>query len=452
MTEKNGASRAAADQHSMIGVVTDDDAARSYKHTTHPDAQWFGNAGLGLFLHWGISSVHGGIDLSWGMVADMPSCNPDRLQITPEDYFKLADRFNPQKYDPAKWLDAAADAGFKYAVLTTRHHDGYAMWPTKHGSFGVAQYLGGRDLVRPYVEACRKAGLKVGLYYSPPDWYFNRKYMSFHYGSGGGGEFQGREHYGLRHEPIGKLPLKPETFRSEFRDYVRGQIAELLTGYGKVDVLFFDGSPESPPFMTLDEVRAFQPGVVINPRLHGYGDYETPECAPPAKRPAGWWERCDVWNQGGWGYAGEGYHPTPFMIGLLVMTRAWGGNLLINCAPRPTGEMPDLYYSRLSEVKAWMAHSRESVFDTRGGPWPEECNVPVTIGPNAWYLHFTPRDLNWMIPYTEEARVLHVQKPSSVRLLRTGEAIPFRHEAGTLTVSLPPAVRTDTDDVVAVAW
>jgi alpha-L-fucosidase len=445
--QKNNNGEAVAEQHKIIGVREAEASTDRSAHTQHPDAQWFGNAGLGLFIHWGISSLPGYIDLSWGMMADTPwDANlANRNKITPEDYFNLAKRFNPDKYDPSLWLKTAAESGFKYAVMTTRHHDGYAMWPSQFGEFGVKQYLGGRDLVQPFVDACRKAGLKVGIYYSPPDWYYHRKYISFHYGSGGDSRFPGRKHFGLRHEPLDELPMEPPGFDDEFRAYVRGQIMELLRNYGKIDVLFFDGGQVTPPIISIDEIRSLQPGIVINPRMHGKGDYETPECASPASRPKGWWERCDQWNLGGWGYAGEDYASTAYFLDLLAETRAWGGNLLINCAPRPSGELPSLYYARLAELKAWLKHSAESVFDTQGGPWPEQCNVPITVRKNRWYLHFTSNQV-------KEAIVTDVSEPLDVKLLRTGETIPFRYQRRQLAISLPPSMATGLDDVVAVTW
>jgi len=282
----------------------------------------------------------------------------------------------------------------------------------------------------------------VGIYYSPPDWYYHRNYTSFHYGSDDTTRFPGRVHYGLRHEPISELPPEPEGFDEEFRAYARNQIVELLTSYGRVDMLFFDGGPE---VISIDEIRSYQPGIVINPRMHGHGDYETPECSHPATRPRGWWERCDIWNLGGWGYAGEKYRSTANMLSILAETRAWGGNLLMNCAPRPTGEMPDLYYARLAELKAWLGHSGEAVFDTQGGPWPEQCDVPLTVRNNTWYLHFTT-------PTQHEAHVSCAAKPAHVKLLRTGQSVPFACAAGTLTISLPQSMRTDLDDVVSIIW
>ncbi|OGV72145.1 MAG: hypothetical protein A3K19_26535 [Lentisphaerae bacterium RIFOXYB12_FULL_65_16] len=242
-TNPGDGGKTAKDQHALIGVKAT--TKETFQRTSHPDAQWFGDAGLGLFIHWGISSVHGGVDLSRGMMADKPwdpNAKPGVSLATPEEYFALAKSFTPDKYDPDKWLSAAREAGFRYAVMTTKHHDGFAMWPSEVGKFGVKQYLPGVDLVKGFIDACRKNDLKVGLYYSPPDWHFNRNYMSFHYGSGDQKRFPGRKHFGLKHEVIDAIPSKPVGFDDAHRAYVRAQVQELLTRYGKIDVIWFDGS------------------------------------------------------------------------------------------------------------------------------------------------------------------------------------------------------------------
>ena len=178
------AERQAADQHDVIGVAATQENASGPVGT--PD-HWFPQAGLGLFIHWGLASIPGNLDLSWGMMKNTPwdASFQNSNKLTPAAYFALAKQFNPTNYHPDRWLKAAKDAGFGYAVLTTRHHDGFALWPSKHGDFNTRTYLNGRDLVREYVDACRRQGLKVGFYYSPPDWYFERQYRSFGYGTKG---------------------------------------------------------------------------------------------------------------------------------------------------------------------------------------------------------------------------------------------------------------------------
>src|SRR4051794_28637639 len=177
-------------EHGMIGVGAESNAG----HTSHPDAQWYPDASFGLFIHWGISSVKA-MNISWPMIPGRPlaakriddpaererivreedwNLNGKKPLISPNEYWAMARDFNPQSYDPDKWLKAAKEAGFTYAVLTARHHEGFALWPSEYGDFSTKNYMGGRDLIKDYVEACRRNGLKVGLYYSPPDWHFDR--------------------------------------------------------------------------------------------------------------------------------------------------------------------------------------------------------------------------------------------------------------------------------------
>ena len=360
---------------------------QSFQRTTHPAAMWYPEACLGLFVHWGISSVHGSIDLSWGMMADTPWQTSNK--ITPVEYFTLAERFRPKRYHPMEWLDAAKRAGFRYAVLTVRHEDGYTMWPSRYGTFGTHTRLNGADLVRPFVEACHKSGLKVGFYYSPDGWYENRDYMSFSYRSTGRGE---RPHRGLDHE-IMDLPEKPEGWRERINSVAAGQIRELLTNYGPIDLLWFSGGPE---VISIEELRRLQPGMVLNSRMHGYGDFDTPEGIMPYDRPAGdiWWERCDMWDPPGWGFhTMQKIRSTGWILSLLAEVRSWQGNLLVSWAPGPDGNMTGEYYARLAELERWMEHSGESIYGCGGGPYPENCNVPATARDNVIFLHFTSPDI-----------------------------------------------------------
>src|SRR6185437_7493325 len=182
----------AKEEHNDIGVGKE----TASTHTQYPDA------GFGLFIHWGIASVKA-INISWPMIpgralAKKRIIDPaERARIiresdynldgkpnsiTPNEYWEMAKDFNPQHYDPDKWIKAAKAAGFQYAVLTTRHHEGFALWPSDYGHFNTKNYMGGRDLVKPYVEACRKHGMKVGIYYSPPNWHFEKDFKNFMYG------------------------------------------------------------------------------------------------------------------------------------------------------------------------------------------------------------------------------------------------------------------------------
>ncbi len=324
-----------------------EEAGAAIGATTHPGAQWFPEAGLGLFMHWGIHSV-AGLQPSWAMIRNYPYAFS--TEYPPERYFKLADEFNPSAYDPERWLSAAAEAGCRYAVLTTKHHDGYTLWPSATGPFGVQSHLGGRDLIAPFVQACRNQGLRVGLYFSFADWKhplfpvldvdFDRKKR---------GQFP---------------PITPEEDArrfDEFLHFTKAQLAELLTGYGQVDLLWFDGvgwRDRKREEMRGEEVipwlRSMMPGVVINNRWGRIGDYATPEGKFPEERPEGWWESCYCTNPiGHWGYTpDEPFPETKWIYDMMKKCNAWGGNFLPNIGPAPDGTMPPYFYRLCEEMKA----------------------------------------------------------------------------------------------------
>lgn len=440
-----------AEQHSMIGNVSTETS--DYKRTTHPDAQWFPDAGLGLFIHWGISSVWGQGDLSWSMIAksnysrmrgfeEYGMENVGTVTSSPAKYWKQAESFNPDRYDPDKWLSAARNAGVKYAVLTTRHHDGFALWPSDYGEFNTKNYAGGRDLVMKYVEACRKNDIKVGFYYSPPDWYWNRFNMSFNYGDA--------PPLGIHHEPI-TLPVfsedEQQKLDDEYNEYVRGQVVELLSNYGKIDIIWFDGNlPRKEQTVSMDEIHKLQPGILVNPRGHGYGDYTTPECKFPETRPEGWWEYCNTFNSGGWGYrTHELYKPAGYFLKNLGESRAWGGNFLANIAPNAHGELPEVYYKRMAEIAEWMKSNDEVVFGVTPGDWPEKSSAPTTNRGNVTYVLLDALSDGLF-------EIKSSEKPESVRLRRTGEDLQSQFSNGVLKVALTCDMQTQYTDVVEVKW
>lgn len=310
----------------------------AFERTTHPGAQWFPEARFGLFMHWGIHSV-AGIQPSWAMIKDYPHAGTS--EYPPEKYFALAEQFNPQRYDPERWLHAACKAGFTYAVLTTKHHDGYTLWPSQYGNFGTHRYLHSRDLLQPYVDACRRNGLKMGFYFSFADWH----YPGFPVGDV---DFD----YNKRGQYSSISLEEDEELFEEFFRFTKGQLEELLTRYGKVDLLWFDGvgwrdreAKELRARETIQWIRTLQPSIVINNRWGRIGDYVTPECHFPEERPEAWWEACYCTN-GHWGYnAGKPLPDLSWFITGRNKCNNWGGNFLPNIGPAPDGTMPEDYYS-----------------------------------------------------------------------------------------------------------
>ena len=197
--------------------------------------------------------------------------------------------------------------------------------------------------------------MKVGLYYSPPDWYFNRDYMSFMYGSGSE-KYPDRPNKDIDHKPTGVLPAMPEEHYLAYCAYLNAQIKELMTRYGKIDILWFDGTvKDTSKLMSAEEIRALQPGIVINDRLWGVGDYCTKyECRIPTERPAEkYWEACVIWHVGGgWSYVknADRYREREITISQYSTVRGFGGNLLLNIAPDRDGVVPGAYYTALGEL------------------------------------------------------------------------------------------------------
>lgn len=419
----------------------------------NPDAQWYANAGLGLFMHWGIHSV-AGAQPSWDMIANYPGGGKI---CPPKNYYALANQFNPQNYNPDKWLKAAKTAGFTYAVLTTKHHDGYALWPSDYG-IGTKQYMGGRDLLKPYVDACRKNGIKVGFYFSPRDWH----YPNFPI-----------DDVDFDYKKRWKYPALKDSAANEkafeiFLAFTFHQIKELLTKYGKIDILWLDGMGwRGIDDMKTREVyawiRTLQPGIVINDRWAKVinpdsfdnkgvtvGDFLTAsfEVQKPETRPDTWWEHCDLWTQGkgGWGYDSTGtFNSWTYFFDHWIRCRSWGGNFLPNVGPAPDGDMHPNFYKQMSELSKWMEHSKESVVGVEPTPGDSLSNVMITAKDNRWFLHVLP-DFNKQI-FVKTRKV-----PKSITLLRNGKKLKYEYHKGEVLLNVPISVRTKMDDVVELRF
>jgi len=439
------------DIHRAQQIITTPLKSKVVMPNPSKDAQWYPNASLGLFMHWGIHSV-AGAQPSWDMISNYKYGG----KVAPPDkYYALADQFNPDSYDPDKWLKAAKEAGFTYAVLTTKHHDGYALWPSKYG-IGTKQYMNGRDLLKPYVEACRKNGLKVGFYFSPRDWHFPGLMQP--------SEFDANTRKDIL--PITDTAANYKAYE-RFLGFVLVQMEELLTRYGKIDLLWLDGMY----FKGVDEmhteqiyawIRSLQPGIVINDRWSNIvnpddpngsgvriGDFTTPfECSKPTYIPSKWWEHCDIWTcgGGGWGYDKTGtFRPLSWFFERLVACRSLGGNFLPNVGPAANGEMHPNFYKNIEALAEWMKHSKESVIDAGLTPGVERSNVMITTRGNNWYLHLLPE-------FKQQVSVKTDKCPKSVILLRTGASIPFMFVDGFLKLNVSQELRTDMDDVVKLKF
>jgi alpha-L-fucosidase len=466
-------------EHGMISNAEKKSPAA--KHSQHPDAQWYPDASLGLFLHWGISSVKN-LDASWPMIPGRPlatktldsaelirvvkqkdyNLNGKPLVITPNEYWAMAKQFNPKTYDPDKWIKAAKDAGFTYAVLTTKHHEGFAMWPSNYGNFSTKNYMGGRDLIKPFVDACRKYGLKVGLYYSPPDWYFDKDYMNFLY-------YRGPQRNpglpvvdaDLNPRATKKSPGEIKQHQQEFATYVRGQIEEILTRWGKIDVLWFDGKapvPNGGNLITQEEIRKLQPGIIMNPRMHGTGDFVTFERNPPKEDPGNVWaEFCNTWTNSWANSNTQPFRSNAFVLGEFVSVKAWGVNYLLGVGPTADGEFPEAVYKNMKVVENWMRANSKSVKNVKQLPANEEASVPATANENFRYLFAIPKFKDNgkyeedRLPAEDITLTLKTSsKPKSVMLLGTGKKLSFDFQDNKVAIDLPANLRSNLVDVVKV--
>lgn len=424
----------AAAQHTILGQNSAQTGVSVSTLNTHPDAQWFPKDGFGLFIHFGLAAVHGGIDLSWGMYANKPW---EDGEITPADYWKLADRWNPEHFNAEKIVSKAKKAGFKYIVFTTKHHDGYTLWPSKYSDLGVKQKMKGRDLVKEFTDACHKHGIKVGLYYSPPDWHFDARYINW--------DYSGKTVMDINHQVIAGLPDKPAGHDQKRRTMVANQMRELLTQYGRIDLFWFDGGSGE---ISNDEIRKLQPGIVINRRNGEPGDYGDSEGALPNKRFTGWFETNDpCWPSRWWSYSTSDRMDTGAdVIEKLIILRAWGGNFLANISPCADGSIPPEALEAWKEIGNWMKHSGESVYNVTAGSFPEKDNQPTTVKKDVIYVHAFPNFHKKII--LKEIK----SSPRQAILLRTGASVPFSYSNGEISIQIPAGMRSRMVDTVKLIW
>ena len=329
--------------------------------------QWFSDAKLGIFIHWGIYAVNG-IDESWSFFNE---------QISYDDYMKQLDGFTASDYNPQLWVELIKGSGARYAVLTSKHHDGVALWDTRLSSLNVVDATPAkRDLIMPFVEELRKKGLKVGLYYSLLDW--------------------SQPDYPNKTKSVKRYTA--DSLRWErFIKFDFGQITEISNNF-RPDLYWFDGDWEqSADRWKAPEIRKmildFNPSAIINSRLAGYGDYATPEQGLPTHRPDDrYWELCMTINDS-WGYQGRdmNYKSPGQIIRIFAQCIGMGGNLLLDIGPMADGTIPAQQVEVLRMMGRWTTKHAQAIYGTVAG-LPEGCfEGPTTMSKDSTtvYLFFT---------------------------------------------------------------
>jgi alpha-L-fucosidase len=375
-----------------------------------PPVTWFDSARLGMFVHWGIASVNGW-ELSWPMVGGVGAL-PGAQSVAIAEYYAAAERFNPAGFDARALARLAEHAGMQYAVLTARHHDGFALFHTGASNFSIEHSPYRKDIVRLFVDAFRAEGLRVGLYFSLCDWH-HPDYPAFT-------EEDKPYRWGAWRRP------SPEAWERYVR-FMFAQIRELLTNYGSIDLIWFDGgwertSEEWRAAELVRMIRSLQPQILINDRLPGFGDFTTPEQAVPPRPPDGPWETCLTMNHS-WGYnpADRKYKSARTLVHTICQISGKGGNLLLNVSPMADGTLPAEQTERLEAIASWMERNGESIVGTRPGLEPWQFYGPSTRrGDGRVYLHLLMR------PYeTISVRGVRIKKVRSVRTLAPASELRF---------------------------
>jgi len=358
------------------------------------NTSWFHEARYGMFIHWGAYSV-----------AARGEWVANRERIALEEYKRLyAENFLAERYDPAAWVALAKEAGMGYIVLTTRHHDGFALWPTKTSDFHAGKIGPKRDLVGPFVDAVRSAGLRVGLYYSPADW-FHADYP---------GPF-------FRDWP-GVNDWKSEDARQRFIAHYREQLRELMTQYGRIDYLWYDGCiPDNLQCAAAnEEMLRLQPHLLINERNGGPSHVKISEQSIKPAAPGVAWEACLTLNEN-WGcHDGDTqWKSSAQVIHMLTETASKAGNLLLNVGPKADGSIPEESCNILREAGSWLRRNGEAIYDSSRSPFTWNTWGKVTTRGSNVYLHI------WNSTGSELCFAEIKSRVTSAKLLDGGEHLSF---------------------------
>jgi alpha-L-fucosidase len=410
--------------------------------------EWFQDLKLGFFMHWGPYSQWGCIE-SWPLVPADEWARPDELKPWAErdkdiarfqrDYFALNRTFNPTEFDPAAWAEAAAQMGARYVVFTTKHHDGFSMFDTRQTDYRVTHpdcpfsRDARADVARHVFEAFRARGFGIGVYFSKSDWHCPWYWCR---------DFPIRDR-----NPNYDTAEHPEIW-AEFQRFVYSQIEELVSGYGKVDILWLDGGQVRPPTqdIRMDGIAAMarrhQPGLLIVDRTVGgeHENYRTPEQEVPDEPPDYAWESCITLGDQ-WSYKpGDAYKSPRGLIHLLVDIVSKGGNLLLNVGPQPDGQLPAEAVERMAAIGEWLAVNGEAIYGTRAIAPYKEGRVCLTRKGRTAYAIALAEEGQDGPPRRVRLSELQPAPDTLVRMLGVREPLLWKPEGEGVVIDIPDEV------------
>lgn len=396
--------------------------------------EWFQNARFGMFIHWGAYSVLGKGE--WVM-------NNDKMSI--EQYSKVPPRFNPIQYDPAAWVSLAKTAGMRYITITSKHHDGFGMWATKHNKWNIVDSTPYRkDVLKPLADECHRQGIKLFFYHSHLDWH-----STDYFPLGRTGHASGRPASG--------------NF-NHYLDYMDAQLTELLTNYGEIAGIWFDGMWDKPDAdwrlrRTYDLIHKLQPAALVGNNHHRAPyegeDFQMFERDLPGKNTTGFsgesvvgtlpLETCDTLN-GAWGYNAEDkkFKSKADVVHYLVRAAGNNANLLLNIGPKPDGTIQSEFITRLHEVGDWTSKYGETIYGTRGGPITPRPWGVTTQKDNKTFVHI----LDWP---DELLAIPKLSKPvGRATIFGSGKPVEVSDAQGSTLLKLPADARDAIDTVVVL--
>lgn len=378
----------------------------------------FSDSRFGIFIHWGLYAMFA--QGEWYMT---------NANINHKEYAKAADAFYPHSFDAKEWISAIKDAGAGYVCFTSRHHDGFSMWDTKQSDYNIMHTPYGKDIIRQLADECHRQDVDLHLYYSHLDW------TREDYPIGRTGRGTGRD-------------LKPNW--ESYYNFMNAQLTELLTNYGKIGCIWFDGvwdhDADKTPFdWQLEEqyalIHKLQPACLVGNNHHlapiDGEDIQIFERDVPGENRAGLsgqsvgnlpLETCQTMN-GMWGYkiVDQNYKSTTELIRLLARTSGKGANLLLNVGPQPNGELPATALSRMKEMGAWLRENGEAIYGTKAGSYAKGDDIVTTRRGDITYIHvLNPEMKEIVMPATDRIK--------KVTTLSGGEDLKFTYHHGTLTI------------------